>query len=188
MLVNPFTSRAVFPKGTHCVHVLETKTSRFDDGVFFSGYFHCRQCGAGGPWDLATSTKWELLALTMELLAKPADARITIAKVVLFDGTSCQTAALAEEHLKRLVDENPTDYFLWSRLGNLLRHAEQKQKAVEAYEKAIELNPQDVESHYNLGELYLEDAERERAAEHFHAVLRFARDSRIATAANCSAA
>ena len=157
-------------------YALKVEKRDLKDAVFFSAYFHCRHCGAPGPWELSTIAVVQLMALATMAMASSDDARIAFAKSSLFDGTSHQTSALGEEHLKRLIDENPTDYFLWSRLGNLLKYAEQKQKAVEAFEKAVELNPQDIESHHSLGDCYLADAEPERAAEHFHAALRFARD------------
>src|SRR5271165_127071 len=46
------------------------------DSVYFSGYFHCSSCGAGGPWGLPPLTQILLVALSLEAAAAPEKARI----------------------------------------------------------------------------------------------------------------
>jgi hypothetical protein len=93
----------------------------------------------------------------------------------LFDGTPVRTAVEAEAHLKKLIDADPGNYFLWSRLGNLFNIAEEDERAIAAFTKAVELNPLDVESHHSLADYHMARGETELAAKHCHEVLRHCR-------------
>lgn len=149
---------------------------RLEDSVGFTGYFHCRQCGAGGPWEFTATAKLQLMALVMEASWKPKQARVVFGRAQLFDGTVIRTATEGETHLRQLIEANPGDGFLWSRLGNLYDSADEVDRAFTAYTRAVELNPKDVESHYTLG-CYEMDKNHQpaRAAEHFTQVLRHCR-------------
>jgi hypothetical protein len=137
----------------------------------FTGYFHCRHCGAGEPWELTTSSAALIVMLMLEALQSPRQARIHLGKLTLFDGTCTRWPAQGERHLKQLIEKDPGDYFLHSRLGNLYKIGDAPDLALEAFRKAIERNPHDVESRHSIGELLLERGEKERAAEAFHQVL-----------------
>src|SRR5262249_10871877 len=65
----------------------------------------------------------------------------------------------------------------WSRLGNLFLAGEAPNRAFEAFQKAIELNPLDVESQHSLAEIHKDRGEWELAAEHCHQVLLHAREA-----------
>src|SRR5262249_6006634 len=62
----------------------EEKGKSLQEAVGFSGYFHCRHCGAGGPWDLTPSTLLLLMALQIEAQARPSEARIHMVRMHLF--------------------------------------------------------------------------------------------------------
>jgi tetratricopeptide (TPR) repeat protein len=147
----------------------------FEEAVYFSGYFRCKKCGSGGPWDLSRITRTRLTALLILAAASKPPGPIHFGELRLFDGTRCHSAAEGESHLLSLIDAAPDNYFLWSRLGNLFNVAEDPQRALPAFEKAVELNPQDVESHHSLAEIYFEGNDWQTAAEHYHDVLRYAR-------------
>ncbi len=147
---------------------------KLSDALTFSGYFRCRHCGAGGPWELTPSSQLLLTALMMEARMAPDKARLQVGRMQLFDGTVTRTATEAEEHLKRMIEARPDDAFLWSRLGNVYENAEERELALSAFRKAVELNPGDVESHHSIG-CYLQDEEPARAIEHFQRVLQHAR-------------
>src|SRR5271166_2854774 len=122
-----------------------------EESVYFSAYFHCKSCGAGGPWALPPLTQILIVALSLEAAAAPEKARIHFVRPQLFDGTVVQTATAGEAHLKHLLESKPDDAFLWSRLGNLYESAEQPELAFAAFQKAVALNPEDVESRHSLG-------------------------------------
>src|SRR5262245_49078159 len=65
-----------------------TTDERMDEAVCFTGYFHCRSCGAGGPWELTTATRLMIIALMAEALEGPQEqARVHVTQMRLFDGT-----------------------------------------------------------------------------------------------------
>lgn len=72
----------------------------------------------------------------------------------------------------------PDNAMVWSNLaaaylGKLpLSTPEQQERAIAAYERALAIDPQAPNVHYNLGLIYLERNDPERAAICFHAALR----------------
>src|SRR5438093_12912418 len=98
---------------------------------------------------------------------KPAEADVQFIRAQLFDGTFIRTATEAEAHLRQLIEANPRDDFLWSRLGNLYEQAEEEERAFAAFSRAVELNPHDVESHSSLGCYLMGRQQQALAAEHF---------------------
>lgn len=145
------------------------------DALGFTGYFHCSHCGAGGPWDLPPLTMVKFMALLSVARNDPARSPIQFGEMQLFDGTVIRTAVEGETHLKALIAANPEDYYLWNRLGNLYECAERNDLAVPAFTRSLELNPQDVESHYSVGYHLKEQRQAKRAQEHFLQVLRHCR-------------
>lgn len=146
------------------------------DEVAFSGYFHCRHCGAGGPWEPTGATFALLLALLVEAQMAPERARIHFAQFQMFDGTVVHTSTEAEAYLQKRIAADPDNDFLWDRLGNLYDTAEEAERAFAAYEQAVALNPRNVEAQYSLG-YYLMDKKGQPgpAAEHLKQVLRHCR-------------
>jgi hypothetical protein len=144
---------------------------RIEDSVYFTGYFHCRHCGAGGPWEFTPMSKMLMIALLMEAIHDRSKARIILGRPYLFDGTACHTATEAEAYLQKLIDANPQDYFLHSRLGNMYKIADQPDLALAAYQKALELNPRDIETHHSMAEILESRGEDAEAAKHLHQVL-----------------
>jgi SEC-C motif-containing protein len=148
-----------------------------EEAVFFSGYFHCSECGRGGPWELTQCSEIRLGVLFMIEVDKPGESGIQFGEMRLFDGTPSHSAAEGEAHLRRLIEADPQNYFLWSRLGNLFMAAEVPDRAFAAFQKAIQLNPLDVESHHSLAEIHKAKGERDQAAEHYHQILLHAREA-----------
>src|SRR5437588_9728390 len=48
----------------------------YEDMVSFSGYFHCRHCGAGGPWEFPRRTVTQLQLLMILAAADPRRAPV----------------------------------------------------------------------------------------------------------------
>src|SRR5207244_1472789 len=114
----------------------------------FTNYFHCRHCGSSGPWDVVDLLKVAGLALR-SLVDKNYDG-FYHSRCALFDGTFIQTPAMGEDYLLNLVQKDPRNAFLHTRLGNLLRGCNQESKAAEWYQKALSLDPGDIEARYHL--------------------------------------
>jgi len=144
----------------------------------FTGYFRCRKCDAGGPWELPIETVAYITALAVTAMSGIEDVPLVFGYSATFDKRIFRYATDCEAHLKGLIDHEPERGFLWVRLGNLYRHSGQNERAQTAYERAIELDPTDIEAHCMLGELLIETGRPLEAVPHFHAVLKHVRDAR----------
>ncbi len=148
------------------------------EAVGFTGYFRCRECDAGGPWEFPPETVMYLTALTVAALAEIEDVPLILGCTATFDKQTFRYTTDGEAHLKGLIDREPERAFLWVRLGNLYSHAGQNERSETAYERAIELDPEDIEAHAMFGQLLVEVGRPLEAVPHWHAVLKHARDAR----------
>jgi len=114
----------------------------------FTNYFRCRQCGSAGPWDIADYIK--MVGLALRAKVDRGFEGLMKGRCALFDGTFIQAPAMGEEHLLDLLQKDPANGFLCSRLGNLLRNCGQTAKAAEWYAKALGLDPGDIEARHEL--------------------------------------
>lgn len=136
-----------------------------DRNYGFSKYFRCRDCDGAGPWEIADYHK--ATALTLRASLSSGDKFVVAATPRLFDGTTAQAPALGEEHLLRLIEKDPENAFLCARLGNLLRACGRKTQAAAWYDKALTLDPGDIEARYHL--FCFAEAERDDTAQLGHA-------------------
>jgi hypothetical protein len=167
-----------YPVGRLFVDPIVAKSKEpeaMDRSFGFTGYFHCKHCGAGGPWHLTTTSTVMLVALTMEAVQGPSQSRLFFGQMTMFDGTVSRWPTQAEAHLEELIDKEPGNHFLWSRLGNIYKMGEVHDLALEAFREAVRLNEHDVESLHSIAEIHLERDVPEEAARYFHLVLRHAR-------------
>ncbi len=114
----------------------------------FSNYFRCRDCGSPGPWEVADFLK--LLGLALRARVDRKFEGLYSGRCALFDGTFVQTPAMGEDYLLKLIEKEPRRAFLCTRLGNLLRSCGEKARSIPWYEKALSLDPGDVEARYHL--------------------------------------
>jgi tetratricopeptide (TPR) repeat protein len=114
----------------------------------FSNYFRCRQCGSAGPWEIADFMK--LTGLTLRSVVDHGFDGVARGRTALFDGTFIQSPAMGEEYLLSLIRKDPSNAFLCSRLGNLLRNCGQTSQADHWHAKALGLDPDDIESRNHL--------------------------------------
>jgi tetratricopeptide (TPR) repeat protein len=114
----------------------------------FSSYFRCRKCGGAGPWEIVDRVK--VLATAVRAALGWKSEKIQFVRCVMFDGFEFQTPAMGEEHLLELLQKDPDNAFLHTRLGNLFRNCGQKAKAAEWYEKSLRLDPNDLEARHPL--------------------------------------
>ncbi len=148
-----------------------------DEAVGFTGCFRCRKCDAGGPWELPVETLARLTVMLAETNAGVEDVPLFLGCTATFDKHIFRYATDAEAHLEELIDLEPERAFLWVRLGNLYTHAGQNERAEKTYERAIELDPKDIEAHSMLGQLLTETGRPLEAVPHWHAVLKHVREA-----------
>jgi tetratricopeptide (TPR) repeat protein len=149
-----------------------------EKAVGFTGYFRCRKCDAGGPWELPDETAMYVMAMALGAMAGMEDVPFVFGSTATFDKRITRYATDGEAHLKKLLDREPERAFLWVRLGNLYSHAGEKKRAQTAYERAIELDPTDIEAHSMLGQVLVDEGRFLEAVPHWHAVLKHVREAR----------
>ena len=123
-------------------------------GYAFSSYFRCPECGSGGPWKLIDLLK--LAGLSLRVALHRQLPGVVMGEWQLFDGTRVQTPALAKDHLRALIEKEPANAFLRTRLGNVFRGCHQPARSVPCYEQALRLDPGDVEARHHLFNFALE--------------------------------
>lgn len=149
-----------------------------EKAVGFTGYFRCRKCDAGGPWKLPLETVAYVTVMAVAATFGREDVPLLFGCNATFDRRMFRYATDCEAHLKELIDREPERAFLWVRLGNLYSHSGQNERARTAYERAIELDPKDIEAHSMFGQLLMEAGRPLEAVPHWHAVLKHVRDAR----------
>jgi len=148
-----------------------------DQAVGFKAYFRCRKCNSGGPWELTDATRVRVLAWAVLAVAGIDEVPLIFGCSSTFDKHTFRYPTEAEAHLKGLIDDEPERAFLWVRLGNLYHHAGRGDVAENAYKRALELDPKDIEAHNMLGEALSETSRPLDAVPHWHAVLKYAREA-----------
>ena len=139
-------------------------------GYAFSTYFHCRDCGSAGPWEVDDYLKLTRLMLWAKMSG--GNKSVMFATPALFDGTIVQTPALGEQHLLRRIEAEPGSAFLCTRLGNLLRGCGQRSPAAVWYGKALALDAGGLEARYHLLWFAVDDGDQAAAVEHARSLVR----------------
>lgn len=73
----------------------------------------------------------------------------------------------AEELFLQAIDASPRDAHLYNRLGVSLRRQQKHQQALESYQKALKLDPDNEKVHFNLGVLYFDLGIKDKALRAF---------------------
>ena len=165
--------------GTIHVWAPEGEAGPASRGYAFTNYFRCRDCGSAGPWEVVDYIK--LIGFTLRAQVSRGDERVVFATPKLFDGTIVQSPALGEEHLLRLIEQEPGNAFLCTRLGNLLRGCGRRSQAAVWYGKALALDPGDIEARYHLCWFAMDDADLPAAVEHARTLARHLLEGRKTT-------
>lgn len=151
-----------------------TKRDIFDY-VQTTGYFRCKQCNRAGNWALKEPL-FSFSFLTKLLVGVKEDqSRYSVGQIVLYDGSTPRWVTDAEENFLTKLRENGQDGFQWNRLGNLYLKGGRPELAAAAYEKSIQMDPSQLESHYSLGGLLFQIDELEQSAYHSRMMLVYAR-------------
>jgi len=152
----------------------------FEDQISFSNYFRCVNCHASGPWTFSEETRFRILQLSLALTLDEDDEMpvgFYHGVTVMFDGTQSPSPAWSEDYLRGLIEKNPDDFFLHNRLGNILLKAGMADLARTEFLRAIELNPEDISSLDQLGDMALEENHPQEALKYYIQVLQHARHS-----------
>ncbi len=124
------------------------------DGILFGRIFRCKGCGAVDNYVVPAMT---LVTLTAEAIGSAeghGSGRVQMGVCVLWDGTACRRPTQGLDHLRKLAGKSPTSAAAWQRLGNLCNRYELYKEAVEAWQKATELDENDFESVWSLADYY----------------------------------
>jgi tetratricopeptide (TPR) repeat protein len=140
-------------------------------GLFFSNYFRCVQCQGHGPWTI--HNRLELLGRTLRSIWRGGSGSVASGRPQLFDRTPIQSPAMAEDHLKALIANDLRNVFLHTRLGNVFRICGHRDRARQWYEKAIAINPRDIEGRFHLYRFAIQGRDYLGALEHARSLSRF---------------
>ncbi len=78
--------------------------------------------------------------------------------------------------LEQIVAENPSDAKVYYLLGLAYDGAGQSEKGIEAMQKAVDLDPEEIKYHQHLGFMNVRREDHKTAAEHFTKVMELERD------------
>lgn len=155
------------------------KTGKYNIGVVaisienpkskqLSGYFRCKHCNAGGPWEEPLDL--QMLAMTA-VLAPDRNLPVHFGEIALSDGFKPPYATDAEEHYLQLIQKEPENALLWNKLGNLYKSGARPELAMAAFEKSIALDANQLESHLSIANLLHEIKDYKNAIYHFHQMM-----------------
>lgn len=82
--------------------------------------------------------------------------------------------------LEKMVADDPTKADTWRMLGRIYRKQNRLSDAANAFNKTLELQPDNAAAHFDLGELLAFQGRREQADFHFDEVMRLAPESKYA--------
>lgn len=85
----------------------------------------------------------------------PANASIIEGLVTLYSNTEGVDPSEIVPMVLKAIDEEPNNYLLWSGLGGVYDKLGQFDKAIEAYQKSVDIAPDDFVNNYRLGYAYV---------------------------------
>ena len=175
-IVTPQPQNKMMLKCTQCGH-----SGKYDIGIIaisvkngtkksqqFSGYFRCKHCNAGGPWEESAELVMFMIAA---LLAPQEDLPIQFGEIQLSDGYAPPYATDGEEHYLKLIAATPKNSLLWNKLGNLYLTGSRPELAMAAFEKSIEFDANQIESHISIANLLMQVRNYKQAIQHLHQMM-----------------
>jgi len=91
----------------------------------------------------------------------PADRRPEMAETFLAAGLE----EIAADFFLHAIDDTPHEVHLYNRLGVALRRQQKHRQALDWYQKALQIDPKNDKIYFNLGVLYFDWGEKEKALE-----------------------
>ena len=148
-----------------------------DEHVGFTRYFRCKHCDAGGPWRLPAYTRTQVLIGAAADAILGRDSGVHVARPLTFDRQVALTPTAAEAIIREHLSREPDSSHLWTRLGNVYKAGRRPDLARPAYEKALELDPANIDAHMMLAQALEERHATRLALKHWLAVLKHARNA-----------
>lgn len=138
------------------------------DGICLSRILRCAGCGAVDDYTLAPKSRLELIdRATGAPGYRRSDGRTQLSQSRLADGTVGRRPSQVLAYLKGIVAQQPSDFKALHNLGNALLRFGEVSAAIEAWEQALALNPDDVRSAYALAEAHWSDEDKHPRVLHF---------------------
>lgn len=134
----------------------------------YAGYFRCKYCNTAGQWE--DSAEIYLLGISA-LMATNEQLPVFFGKMRLFDGTMPKYATDGEEHLLDLIATSPKSGLLWNKLGNIYVAGSRPELAMAAFEKSIEFDPNQVESHLSIANLLMPIKDYQHVTQHLQQMM-----------------
>lgn len=145
----------------------------------FTGYFRCKHCNAAGPWQMPEHTSTTLTIATMAAMLQTTAGlekdNFIFGRMETSEGLFFPLTTDVEEYYLDMLKQNPSDAWIWNRLGNAYYKGGRPDLAVVAYEESVNNDPGQTESHYSLGRILDEVGITEDAVLHLREMLITAR-------------
>jgi tetratricopeptide (TPR) repeat protein len=138
------------------------------DGICLSRILRCAGCGAEDDYTLAPKSRLELLGRATGAPGfRRSDGRTQLSQNRLPDGTVGRRPSQLLAYLKGIVAQHPSDIKALHNLANALYRFGEVTAAIEAWEQALALNPDDVQSAYGLADAHWVDKDKHPRVLHF---------------------
>lgn len=157
--------------------VLDTANNKTLNKFQAVGYFRCKHCNDAGEWEISSRMQTILAGKMAAETNEPPDEEISgvVFGQALIDSEFAPSwGSDAEKYFLDKLANNPQDFYLWNRLGNIYYKGKRPELAVSAYELALHIDRGQVEAHFSLGQILLDCGEFEFAAEHLRQAVAFA--------------
>lgn len=137
-----------------------------------TGYFRCKNCNAAGNWEETSDLLIGITTSMAALLARMGDeSNIQLGEFRMFDGSFHRWSTDSEAYLLSKIMEDKQNSFLWNRLGNIYYKGGRPELATAAFERSLQLNPFQTESHFSIGEILDSVGESDAAFYHLRETL-----------------
>ena len=185
VLINGDTLKGALEKDKGSTAV-EPEAATWFKHIQATGYFRCVNCNSAGAWELPARGNFGFTAGVMGAIllrgGNRTAAKFSIGVLQLADGSRHRWATDTEEYYLTKLAKHPEDAFLWNRLGNSYHKGGRPDLAAVAFEQSLKVDPEQLESHYTLGNILLELGLEREALSHLRQVLIVARKYKQVTA------
>jgi len=118
----------------------------------------------------STTSDETLQQLNDRIMKNPKDAAAYFSRAQVFSGKNILQQAFVDVSKATIIDSTRSEYFLL--LADICFRGLQIQKAVQAFEKCLQLDPENIEANLKLSELYMYIKSYSKAIDYANAALR----------------